>query len=434
MYYPDVSSKHPVQSYRIALIVLLFSLILFGTIVSAAGPSGGIMRKGPYLIYPNTTTSMTVMWQTTTTPTGSATISWKPESGSWTVPVTVSQSGSGQDQHLFSYTITGLTANKNVGYKVTVNSVNYEGSFRTAPDPSATSLSFYAYGDTRTYPNTMNSVLGALLEDMNTNPGSRQTFCLHGGDFTADGLDESYWDSQFFNLNYANTSVFLREMPVMGALGNHELYSSDKTKKIVTSGSKTEGTHDNRIEGAAHQDILFYKYFPYPEYVIPGASKDMSESYYSFDYGPVHVAVIDAYPYYNTNAGNYLKRYTQFQWLTTDLGSSTAPYKIVMVHPPPYSAGLEEWNFRKDYQTLIQAKGVKLVIAGHNHFYARNVVNGVTYLTLGGGGAPLVDPKGGTYVIKKDKENHFARIDLSGATMTGSVYNMNNKLIDSFSI
>lgn len=105
-----------------------------------------------------------------------------------------------------------------------------------------------------------------------------------------------------------------------------------------------------------------------------------------------------------------------------------------MVHPPPYSAGLEEWNFRKDYQDLIEDNGVNLVIAGHNHFYARNVVNGVTYLTLGGGGAPLVDPKGGTYVIKKDKENHFARIDISGATMTGSVYNMNNKLIDSFSI
>ena len=132
-------------------MVLLVSLILFGSFVSAADPSGGIMRKGPYLIYPDTTNSMTVMWQTTTTP-DSATISWRPESGRWTAPVTVSESGSGKDQHLFTYTITGLPVNKIVSYKVTVNNHNYEGSFRTAPDSSATSLSFYAYGDTRSDP------------------------------------------------------------------------------------------------------------------------------------------------------------------------------------------------------------------------------------------------------------------------------------------
>ena len=282
----------------------------------------------------------------------------------------------------------------------------------------------------------MNSVLDALLDDMNTNPGSRQTFCLHGGDFTADGLDESYWDSQFFNPNYARTSEFLKKMPVMGAMGNHELYSSDKNKDIVTgrkSGKKPATTHDNLIPNAPTQNILFYKYFPYPEYVIPASTRYISDAYYSFDYGPVHIAVIDAYPYHNTDAGNYLKRYSQYQWLKLDLASSTAPHKIVMVHPPTYSAGSVEYNFRKDYEPLLQTNGVKLVITGHNHFYARNVntTNGITFLTLGGGGAPLVDPDDDTlYLVNKSENYHFARIDISGPTMTVSVYDIFNKLIE----
>lgn len=420
----------PVRSYRIALTVLLVSLILFGTLVTATDPSGGIMRKGPYLIYPDSTTSMTVMWQTTTTPV-SAKISWKPESGSWTAPVTVSESGSGQDQHLFSYTITGLTANTLVNYKVTVNSVNYEGSFRTAPAPSATSLSFYAYGDSRSSPETMNSVLGALMNDMSKSPVSRQTFSLHGGDFVMYGLVESNWDNHYFDLmNHAHTSEFQRKIPVMGTMGNHELYTNDKSKDIVTRGTP----HDNLVKGAAHQEILFYKYFPYPEYVIPAGTRYISDAYYSFDYGPVHVAVIDAYPYYNKNSGNYLKRDPQYQWLKHDLESSTSPHKIVLVHPPPYSAGLEEYYFRKDYQTLIENNGVKLVLEGHNHFYARNKVNGVTYLTLGGGGVGLDDPRDGTNLLEKAREYHFARFDISGATMTGFVYKPNNQLIESFTI
>ena len=430
MYHSTGTRDHPVHSCRIALILLLVCILVFSSFAAAADPSGGIMRKGPYLIYPGSTTSMTVMWQTTTTP-GSAAISWKPESGSWNIPVSVSESGSGQDQHLFSYTITGLPVNKSVSYKVTVNSVNYEGSFRTAPDSTATSLSFYAYGDSRSNPDTMNSVLGALLEDMNANPNSRQTFSLHGGDFVMFGLDESYWDKEFFEpANHAHTSEFLRKIPVMGAMGNHELYTKDKSRDIVTRGSP----HDNLVSGAAQQDILFYKYFPYPEYTIPAGSRYISDAYYSFDYGPVHVAVIDAYPYYNKNSGNYLKRDPQYQWLKHDLESSHAPHKVVLVHPPAYSAGLEEYNFRKDYQKLIEDNGVRLVLQGHNHFYARNKVNGVTYLTLGGGGVKLDDPGTGTGLITKARTNHFARFDISGTTMTGSVYKPNNELIDSFTI
>lgn len=68
--------------------------------------------------------------------------------------------------------------------------------------------------------------------------------------------------------------------------------------------------------------------------------------------------------------------------------SSTARDKLVVVHHPPYASAnstfpLLRWPFH--------AWGVKLVISGHNHFYERLVVDGVTYTVNGNGGQNLAN-------------------------------------------
>ncbi len=67
------------------------------------------------------------------------------------------------------------------------------------------------------------------------------------------------------------------------------------------------------------------------------------------------------------------------------------PLRVVAFHQPAYTAGFHapgEVQQRR-WVPLFRRHGVALVLQGHNHAYERMVVGGVTYITTGGGGAPI---------------------------------------------
>ena len=82
------------------------------------------------------------------------------------------------------------------------------------------------------------------------------------------------------------------------------------------------------------------------------------------------------------------------QWAdTTQRGGSsetlretTATWKIVALHHPPYSAGYQGSNMdvRRTFAPIFERFGVQLVLSGHDHDYQRSkVINGVTYVVTG---------------------------------------------------
>lgn len=74
-------------------------------------------------------------------------------------------------------------------------------------------------------------------------------------------------------------------------------------------------------------------------------------------------------------------------WLKEATAKSTALYKVVLLHHPPYSSG--KHGNTKRYQWDFASMGVQLVISGHDHHYERIMRKGVTYLIDGTGGARL---------------------------------------------
>jgi tartrate-resistant acid phosphatase type 5 len=72
--------------------------------------------------------------------------------------------------------------------------------------------------------------------------------------------------------------------------------------------------------------------------------------------------------------------------LQNALAGSSAPWKIVYMHHPPYSSGLHgpvEWT-RWPYKEW----GASVVLSGHDHTYERLLVDGFPYFVNGlGGGA-----------------------------------------------
>ncbi len=104
--------------------------------------------------------------------------------------------------------------------------------------------------------------------------------------------------------------------------------------------------------------------------------------WYTFASGPLRVVVLDA-----NDPGNA----DQLRFLRRTLASARQPVRVVAFHQPAYTLGLHAPGETQQrlWAPLFRRYGVALVLQGHNHAYERFVVGGVTYITTGGGGAPL---------------------------------------------
>ena len=93
---------------------------------------------------------------------------------------------------------------------------------------------------------------------------------------------------------------------------------------------------------------------------------------------------------------------------------------------------------------ILKAGGVHLVLQGHEHYYSHAQTEGpyagMTYLTIGGGGAALIPA--GPCVAETNKvwppvvasAFHFARFDIAGNTMNVTVKGTDGSTIDAFQI
>jgi len=276
--------------------------------------------------------------------------------------------------------------------RIEVDGIFRSGDFRTAPDAEASNLTIWAFGDTRTNPATQNQVLGAMLEDIAEDPVNGQSILLHSGDLVANGEDESSWSNEFFPPNQPNILEVQRRMPLMACRGNHEGNGN-----------------------------LFLKYFPYPYF-------DETAFFYSYDYGPVHITVVD-------DQSDISPGSRQYDWVKNDIGSSTACWKFVLFHKPAYGVGGHNNDANNQTLTgnLLEPAGVDLVINGHNHYYSRAFKSGLNHVTAGGGGAPLVDPDPDyPFVVVAVKTHNYIRIDLDGNGLLLTALDENGLMLDSF--
>jgi hypothetical protein len=168
--------------------------------------------------------------------------------------------------------------------------------------------------------------------------------------------------------------------------------------------------------------VLFKKYFPYP--FVEGR-------YWSFDYGPVHFVVVDQYTSYGPGSA-------QLTWIENDLASTTKQWKFIDLHEPGWSAGGGHENnssVQNYIQPLCVQYGVPILFAGHNHYYARAVVNNIQHITTGGGGAPLYQPDPSyPNIVIATSAYHFCIIEIDNETLNFTAVTPAGVVIDSFTI
>jgi tartrate-resistant acid phosphatase type 5 len=178
----------------------------------------------------------------------------------------------------------------------------------------------------------------------------------------------------------------------------------------------TLGNHDWMDPGAR----AYLDYF-----TLPG-----NERYYEFAWGPVHLFALDSMP---DEPDGIEPTSKQAAWLREGLAAATEPWKLVVLHHPPFSSGPHgstpalQWPFRE--------WGASAVLAGHDHIYERILRDGMVYFVDGLGGSvryAVGRPVDGSQV--RYNENFGAiRIDADERQITFQFITRTGQVIDSFS-
>ncbi len=177
------------------------------------------------------------------------------------------------------------------------------------------------------------------------------------------------------------------------------------------------GNHDWLTDEAA----------PYLDYfTLPG-----NERYYEFVWGPVHFFALDS----DLREPDGISRTSrQARWLRARLAASSAPWRIVYLHHPPFSSGSHgshrvlQWPFR--------AWGATAVLAGHDHTYERILRDGMLYFVNGLGGAskyPFEAVVSGSQVRFSDDYGAML-VEATSEQITFQFYTRAGELVDTYTI
>jgi len=123
----------------------------------------------------------------------------------------------------------------------------------------------------------------------------------------------------------------------------------------------------------------------------------------------------------------------QLRWLRSALGTSTAPWKVVVGHHPIYSSGYygNDPGLRGKIASLMQRHGVQLYINGHEHNYERSrPIEGITYLVVGGGGASLRPILPTDQSARALSTYSFAELEAGPRELTVAAWDSKGQLID----
>ena len=361
--------------------------------------------RGPYIEDP-TQTTMILRWQTDV-----ATPAWLEYGPAPRCNQIMKISPEGTEHKAVLY---GLVPNQDFCYRLYVyneaqdgTQLPVEGSFRTLYSAERKVVNFLAFGNTAGDNPGPKALLAAQMAQKNAD------FVIHTGDLTASGLN-SDTDAEFFT----PYKEVLAKTPLFISLGANE-YGPNRTERDSKSFVRSNYSrfHDMSWSNA-------------------------TPKYYFFDTANARFIFLDANAAYGAVwAPNIDEKSAQYKWLQSSLSSATEKWKIVVVNAPMYSTGAKgpANEAAARFVPLFEKYGVDLVLQGAEANYERtfpmlaNEPNprGVTYITLGGGGAAPTKRMGShRSTARFVAGHHFASVNIVDRKMTLQVFNEQGKQID----
>jgi 3',5'-cyclic AMP phosphodiesterase CpdA len=133
---------------------------------------------------------------------------------------------------------------------------------------------------------------------------------------------------------------------------------------------------------------------------------------------------------------NYMDK-VQLDWLESELAKSKSEWKIPYFHHPLYSSGRKHGSnldLRSQLEPLFVKYGVKVVFAGHDHFYERTKPQqGIHHFVVGAGGSLRkggIDRRTGLTEVGFDTDYSFMLVEISGREMSFQALSRTGKTVD----
>jgi hypothetical protein len=385
------------------------------TILPVAGqPAAVTVVRRPYL-QQMSATRVVVVWATRES--GTPTVRISSGSTSRTVTgtsrrVATAQTGLGFDYYHHEVAVGSLAASTTYTYDAALtNAPVASAAFRTAPASGTGDISFVAIGDSGTGSTEQRQIAARMAADT-------YDVLLHAGDI-AYGNTGGTGEATYRTLNDWFFDVYASLLP------SHALFT-------------TEGNHDSRSTNG--NGVAYLDAFVLPTNGASPAYPDHAERYYSFDYGRVHVVVLDTEFAFQ----DATRRAEQLSWLESDLAATTQQWKIALFHRSPYSAGGEHGSdlvVRNAFGPLFEQYGVQLVLSAHEHDYERTVPTrvasagtAVTYIVTGGGGAPLYAAGTAAWTAYSASRHHYIRAAVAECTLSVNAIALDGSTFDSVTL
>ncbi len=153
-----------------------------------------------------------------------------------------------------------------------------------------------------------------------------------------------------------------------------------------------------------------------------------NERYYEVLSGPIHYFILDTDP--REPDGGYADELTSTQasimgvWLKVKLALSTAKWKVVIIHHPPYTSDVNYTPGAKWMRWPYRTWGADIVIGGHAHNFEHIQVSGLDYINCGIGGKSLrafgADTTG--TILKQYNDNYgFLKVQADCSALTAKL-------------
>ena len=268
---------------------------------------------------------------------------------------------------------------------------------------------FIAIGDTGCGCSGQEKVAQRLIEWHKTNPFSTVVMLgdnIYGRTIGTPGGSKSLFDERFDDYYMPLLSAGVK---FYAAMGNHD-YETNRGRDIIQDKKRFN------IEG--------------------------NQGYYDFysdakaDGKPlVHFIALNSVTLIDQDPSDR----AQIAWLSKTLADTEAIWKVVYLHHPLYAPAGEghepEVELRRDLENVFVAAGVQLVLAGHNHYYARmKTQRGITHFISGGGGRSLKAPIVNQYTMRAAEIYHFMNFDVYPDRMDYRVVPAESRFADGGSI
>ena len=367
---------------RIHFLLGVFFILLLSLILTTYAGHGGSTSQISRTIYLQAVTSNSVYVMAESLNTVPLTVYYGQTNTYGKSATTASKMPTTGGTYIHRIPLTRLKPDTRYYYRLG----SHRASFKTATN-SGTAFRFAWMGDNRTGTSVHDAIAQLILK-------AAPRFSLYGGDLCLDGDSYFSYKEEFFR---PNQLMLAARVPFFNTTGNHEKWETN-TQAFMQAPASASG----------------------------------NQGYYSFDYGDLHVVVMNF-----MDPGGYKIGSPQYNFIASDLKATTKPWKIVMNHAPAYGVGSygENADMIALTKNVFEPYGVDLVLAAHSHFYQRNFVNGIYHLIIGSSGAPLYDPgpiSGYTQVSLKSY--CWAIFDLKPTSLKIHVYNEKGTQIDSLSL